>query len=405
MANTAYINKETLAFLLSQKKVSIDYLVKKLGENESRKEQIEQWVDVNSEVLPTLNQAKALALALHIPFASLYVTVENIKPHIQDIPTVNNRRVMDAITTDESRVNLAIIDILNARDFYVETEELLDRPITQFNISFNNIQEDKTIWANKIREVFGISLERQYKCKSKRQFYHYIKSRIEDKGVFVQEFSGVDTEVLRAMAIPNQKKEMPIIGINEKDRPPAKSFSLIHELVHIIKKTSSLCNAMYETTFLQQQEEVFCNAVAGELLAPQSAIDTIIKNNTYELDNLLDIEEISNTFCVSREVIIRRLLDLDKITQISYDTMRSLLAKEIDDRREADKIKRASGQTTGFATSPALKAMDNNSISLSRAIYVGYCEDVFTKYDVSQMLSLKLKHIDKYFKEVSQWNN
>lgn len=408
MANyTAYINKETLAFLLAQKKVSVDYLVKKIGENDGRKEQIEQWIDIKDKItLPTINQAKTIAKALHIPFASLYANVENIKPHIHKIPDVKNRRIMDAVTADESLINLAIIDILNARDFYVETEALLERIIPVFNVMFNDIQEDKTIWASKIREVFEISLERQYKCENKRQFYHYLKERIEDKGVFVQEFSGVDAEVLRAIAIQGAKNKMPIIGINEKDRPPAKSFSLIHELVHIIKGTSSLCNAMFETTSTQQQEEIFCNGVAGELLVPQTAMDTIIKNSNYNLNDLLDIGKISNKFCVSREVIIRRFRDLDKITQEDYDTMKTLLENEIKDKKEADKIKRANGQATGFnPNAPLHKAIDNNSVALSKAIYIGYCEDVFTKYDVSKILSLKIKHIEKYLGEVAKWNN
>ena len=66
-------------------------------------------------------------------------------------------------------------------------------------------------------------------------------------------------EMARALAI--YVKEMPIIGINDEDRPPAKSFSMIHELVHIFKRESSLCNDMRSA----RSEEVFCNAVAGEL--------------------------------------------------------------------------------------------------------------------------------------------
>jgi len=334
----------------------------------------------------------------------LYMTVDTITPLIPAKPNVQNRRIMDAVNQDDSAVNLAIIDLLQARDFYIETETLLERDIVQFSIRFS-IDDDVKKWADKLRKDFNISLDRQYKSPSQRQFYLYLKSRIEEQGIFIQEFIGVDTSTLRAMAIFQNKSTMPIIGINEKDRPPAKSFSLIHELVHIIKKTSSICNVMYDNAFLQNQEEVFCNAVAGEVLTPKEAIDIIISNNDYNLTDLLDIQKMSDKFSVSREVIIRRLLDLDYITQSNYDTLSSLLHDEVIASKEEQKRLKESGFKTGFAINPALKAMDKTSISLSKAIYTGYCEDVFSKYDVAQILSIKTKHIDKYFTEVEKWNN
>ena len=79
--------------------------------------------------------------------------------------------------------------------------------------------------------------------------------------MFIQGFSGVDTEIARGVAIYNDL--YPIISINNDDRYPAKTFSIIHELVHIFKRQSTMCNDMV-TSFSAQQEEVFCNAVAGE---------------------------------------------------------------------------------------------------------------------------------------------
>ncbi|MDR2590354.1 MAG: ImmA/IrrE family metallo-endopeptidase [Oscillospiraceae bacterium] len=396
----AFINKETLAFLLSKKSVTSDYLSQKSA---CKIEQIEKWIDVNNDNLPTLNQARKIADILRVPFAGLYMTVDTITPLMPTKPNVQNRRIMDAENLDDNPVNLAIIDLIQARDFYVETESLLEREVTKFTTQFS-INDDALKWASKIRADFNIDLDRQYKAPSARQFYLYLKNRIEEKGIFIQKFIGVDTNTLRAMAIFQSNDEMPIIGVNEKDRPPAKCFSLIHELVHIIKRTSSICNAMHDNAFLQNQEEIFCNAVAGELLAPNTAVATIITNNKYNLTDLADIQKISDKFSVSREVIIRRLLDLSYIQQVDYDTLSKLLNDELVASKEEQKRLRDAGQSS-FRIDPAQKAVDKTSMSLSKAIYAGYCEDIFSKYDVAQILSIKTKHVDKYFMEVTKWNN
>jgi len=232
----------------------------------------------------------------------------------------------------------------------------------------------------------------------------YLNARIEEQGIFVQGFSGVDNSTVRAMAIYQDKNTMPIIGINTKDSMRAKSFSLIHELVHIIKKTSSICNAMYDKTVLQNQEEVFCNAVAGEVLAPFDAIKTIINNDTYDFTKLEDIQKVAKIFSVSREVIIRRLLDLGYINKTNYDTLTTLLRDEYFAEKEKRKQQKSEGTKEPFRPNIARNTVDKTSIALSKAIYIGYCEDVFSKYDVAQILSINLKHVDNYFMEVAHWS-
>ncbi|MCL2135564.1 MAG: ImmA/IrrE family metallo-endopeptidase [Candidatus Bathyarchaeota archaeon] len=395
----AIINKVTLVFLLSKKGVTTEYLSQKTN---YKIEQIQEWLDVKNGELPTLNQARKIAEVLRVPFASLYMTVETITTLIPTKPNVQNRRIMDAISPDDSSVNLAIIDLLQARDFYIGTELLLERAVAKFIIQFN-LEDNVKKWADKIRSDFGIDLDRQYKSQSGRQFYLYLKDRIEEQGIFVQEFIGVDNSAVRAMAICQDKNAMHIIGINKKDCTPAKIFSLIHELVHIIKKTSSICNAMYDKTDLQNREEIFCNAVAGEVLTPIEAINAIIKNDAYDFTKLEDIQKISKTFSVSREVIIRRLLDLGYINKNNYDTLSNLLYEEHIAKKEARRRQEEAGIEKPFRRNIAREAVDKTSNALSKAIYAGYCEDVFSKYDVAQILSINLKHIDNYFMEVASW--
>lgn len=80
---------------------------------------------------------------------------------------------------------------------------------------------------------------------------------------------------------------MPIIGINDNDRYPAKYFSILHELVHIIKRTSSICNDMIGST-PWDDEEVFCNTVVGEVLVPRTVLYSFAKNySLYTIDEVM----------------------------------------------------------------------------------------------------------------------
>ena len=254
-----------------------------------------------------------------------------------------------------------------------------------------------------IREFYSIEISDQYKCSSPRQLYLYIREKVEHKGVFVQCFTDVPIELVRGFSI--FEETLPIIGINDVDRPPAKTFSLIHELVHLLKRESSICNIMYNAISLQK-EEVFCNAVAGELLVPREALRTILNNENYQKPYSLEvISTIAKKFSVSREVIIRRLLDCDKIDNVEYDTYAEVFRKEIEKEREEQKIARKAGIKTGIPQSISREAIDRTSPTVCKTLYYGFVEEMYSKRDIAQHLGIAQKHVDKFLREVSKWNN
>ncbi len=65
-------------------------------------------------------------------------------------------------------------------------------------------------------------------------------------------------------------RPLPVIGVNRKLRPNGRTFTLLHECVHIFLEQSSICDI--DEGMLrppeEQRVEVFCNAVAGAALVP-----------------------------------------------------------------------------------------------------------------------------------------
>lgn len=388
----AKINKSTLEFIRDRLQVSYEYIERMTAFPQQK---ISIWEDVNAEKWPTINQAKALAKCYHVPFAGLYMNAADI--NVRHLPTLRNMRTTVDAITDESAVNLAVWDLLCARDFFVEAKGELHESIPMFSLDISG--ENVVEWAKQIRSYFGIDLVKQYASSSSRQFYLYLRDRIESMGVFVHNFSGVDTTVTRGIAICDES--MPIIGINENDRYPAKSFSMIHEVVHIIKRSSSICNEMYNA-FSAYNEEVFCNAVAGEVLAPRQAFLAECGSYTADEFSLDVIDRIAKKFSVSSEVIARRLLDLNKISTNRYQ----VISKELVDRFNAERAamkdeRKRTGQ--GIPRNMSREAIDRTSSEMCRVLLRGYSEGLFDKKDVSHHIGIGEKHIDKFVMEVLKW--
>ena len=131
---SALINKDTLRFIREQKHVSPEYVERVAN---IKPERLAEWEDSKSEELPTINQAKALAKCYRVPFAGLYMDREDI--NINHLPRMFNKRTMVGLIADDSAVNLALIDLLNDRQFYLETKELLDEEIPVFELNITSL--------------------------------------------------------------------------------------------------------------------------------------------------------------------------------------------------------------------------------------------------------------------------
>ena len=126
----AKINKDTLKYIREKKGISFDYISRTVNFTQER---ITVWEDTSSDKIPTINQAKAIAKCYRIPFAGLYMNAEDINVH--HLPSMRNLRTLPDSVIDNSALNLAIDDILSARDLLMESKSALKEPIPKFTLS------------------------------------------------------------------------------------------------------------------------------------------------------------------------------------------------------------------------------------------------------------------------------
>ncbi|MCK6417388.1 MAG: ImmA/IrrE family metallo-endopeptidase [Alphaproteobacteria bacterium] len=107
----------------------------------------------------------------------------------------------------------------------------------------------------------------------------------------------------------------PLVFINGSDTKSGQMFTLAHELAHLWLNSSGVSNAGVAPINGFRREEVWCNAVAAELLVPLSLFKQELQDETVE-DAL---NRLSRRFKVSTLVILRRLLDARWFDRHAFD--------------------------------------------------------------------------------------
>jgi Zn-dependent peptidase ImmA (M78 family) len=121
--------------------------------------------------------------------------------------------------------------------------------------------------------------------------------------------------------------EFPVIVINSGDYPNGKIFSLFHELCHILFNVGGIFRDYYSEELRENPNkiEVLCNKFASDILLPNDELlnDILVlenKNNKVWSEEILSA--IAFSYKVSKEVVLRKLLDTGKTTQTFYTKTR-----------------------------------------------------------------------------------
>lgn len=112
-----------------------------------------------------------------------------------------------------------------------------------------------------------------------------LRSKVESAGVFVllignlgSHHTAIKLEIFRGFALADRL--VPFIILNDHDSHAAWSFTLIHELTHILLGQSGISGSRTE-----QEQEKFCNDVASEFLLPIDVISELRVNNSTPIES------------------------------------------------------------------------------------------------------------------------
>jgi Zn-dependent peptidase ImmA (M78 family) len=353
-------------------------------------EQIISWQD--GQDLPTFNQAQKLAHALRVPFGYLFLsTVPDEKLLIPDLRTVHN--------ATPTKFSADFVDLLNSvlrkQQWYREYLQQEGYQPLSFIGKFN-LTDDPNRVAEDISQTLGINEELRQKVSNWGDFLQEFIHRAEANSILVLRNGVVDNDNTRKLSVDEFRgfaisdEFAPLIFINARDYKVAKIFTLAHELAHLWIGESGISNLSLKSAPPNLAVEIFCDRVAAQLLVPEKIFllewreDKSIEFN---------VERLVSRFRVSSIVILRRALDLKRITKDDFFYYYDLEIENQNKRKEDSILKSSGGNfhATLFARNSRL--LTNTVISLAyegRLLY----------RDAASLLGVKVKSLDNIAKKL-----
>lgn len=186
-----------------------------------------------------------------------------------------------------------------------------------------------------VRKYLGITIKTQLQWKDISTALKEWRKAIESKGIYVfKEAFHIDD--VSGFCIYDH--EFPVIYLNNSMPMSRQIFTLFHELVHLLLKTGGIDKR--NDAFLRKlrgdnrRAEVLCNKFAGVFLVPDSNFKTILQTINLDEDG---IKKLANRYKVSREVILRKCLDLKLINRAYYEQKSEQWTEEAQKRRKQGK--------------------------------------------------------------------
>ena len=373
----AHINPKLLVWARECCLMDIVYAASKLGIDQ---EKLEKWE--NGELSPTVRQLRNLATAYRVNFGALFLP----EPPATFTPPVKDYRLHHGAIAEEIDPEIAI-DLrlhLNAREIALELEADLGEDFEPFRLACS-LEDSPAQVAEIIRAELGISTQVQKKFRESRVAFNTWRDAVANSGVLVIQSSKVALSDMRGYSVFFE--QLPLVVVNRKDAYSARTFTLIHEFTHLLLRSSGLCDLSSESGRPphEQKLEVFCNAVASQTLVPDSVLLSYAGIREIGREAWTDeiLGKIARDFGVSREVILRKLLDHGLTTQAFYQENRERYTQEAIEYKQKQK---------GGFVPPAVDVVSTKGKQYVSLVFEALNSSVITAADAADFLGVKAKH-------------
>jgi len=173
-----------------------------------------------------------------------------------------------------------------------------------------------------VRCYLGITLEEQICWKNDEQALKRWRKAIEDKGVFIFKESFTQKDISGFCLVDSQ---FPVVYLNNSTTKTRQIFSLLHELAHLLLSVNGL--SKFDQRYIERlpdqekQIERFCNAIAAEILIPSPDFRMQAKQFPADIERATEqqFSDLAARYGVSREAVLRRFLDQDRVTAVFYE--------------------------------------------------------------------------------------
>ncbi|TPV93793.1 MAG: ImmA/IrrE family metallo-endopeptidase [Myxococcales bacterium FL481] len=220
--------------------------------------------------------SRPLLLKMAAQYRKPLLTFYMDKPPRQEKRGEDFRTLPDGFSPeDDALVDVLLRNIRSRqsllRDTLIDEDEAEERP-------FIGAMKGRRSIANVshfVSQTLGFDLASFRRQKRPEQAFAYLRGLAEDNGIFVllignlgSHHTNLHHQLFRGFALADDIA--PFIVINDQDAASAWSFTLLHEMTHLVLGQTGVSSSIVE-----KKIEKFCNDVASRILLPDDELGSI----------------------------------------------------------------------------------------------------------------------------------
>ncbi len=337
------INSEILGWARERAGLSLEKAAKKIGLSSQNLAKME-----DGERKPTRKQLFTIAKTYWYPLTVFYASHPPL-PTKGGVDFRNSKLITSTTAEERGRLDALVRDIYArqsiVRSVLEDDEDEEPRSFVGSQKNTDNISASVTA----LKKILNLS-------DNKVLNFSELRERVQSIGVFVllvgdlgSHHTKTHETIFRGLAIAD--RIAPFIVINPYDAETARSFTLIHELTHVMIGNSGISG---EVTIDDQHTEngkieKFCNDVASNTLLPDKSLSGI-KMLDDEATARKVIANLTRQHKVSHSMVAYRLFSKNSITEKMYNDLcqfyKNMWKNKKEQERQARKEKESGGPSS-----------------------------------------------------------
>lgn len=279
----------------------------------------------SGEAQPTLRQLEEFARYTHTPVGFLFLP----EPPVEQVPIPDCRTVGSQGVRAPSPDLLDTLYLCQQRQEWYRDHARLNGAAPLPFVGSATTDHDVVATAAAMRQALRFDLAERRALPSWTEALRRFADQADALGVLVMA-SGIvgsnahrplDPDEFRGFTLADPLA--PLVFINAADTKAAQMFTLAHELAHVWLGESALTDAGPASDDAVSRVEVWCNAVAAELLVPLAAVREAFRPDAPAEG---EIARLARQFKVSTLVVLRRIHDAGGLTR---EQLRERYAQEV----------------------------------------------------------------------------
>jgi Zn-dependent peptidase ImmA (M78 family) len=239
--------------------------------------------------------------------------------------------------------------------------------------------------AEEERSAFGIDVATQLGWSDDKEAFRVWRKSLESRGVVVLQLS---MPVREARGFSMIERGVPVIVVNTRDAMSARSFSLFHEYAHLLLNESGVCRmdeGVGDAT--EARVETFCNRFAASFLVPREAIQahSVVRRGRQATSTVWEeatLRKLARDFKVSRDVVLLRLVAIERASRTFYEQKREDWAAPRPLRK-------------GGRSNPPKDCLERLGTPFVRTVLASRESGLLTRSDVADYLGIRMKHVPR----------